>query len=209
MPSYKAILFEVLIFFSFAFIHSILVTDTAKRLVASRMGDVFVKSVYRFLFTCLSLLSVLIVIIILIKIPDKNLITLPVWLKILFHLIQLIGIMFLILPFRSIDIFEYTGIKQILTYLKKRNINGDIEGIKQTGLMTEGIYGVVRHPLYLGGILIFTFNPHITQNMLTLSILADLYFIIGALIEKKRLKKRFGNVYINYMKDVPMFIPFA
>ena len=67
----------------------------------------------------------------------------------------------------------------------KKEIKGDAEGITQTRLVKTGVYSLVRHPLYLAGIIIFTFEPNITRNWLAVSILADIYFIFGAFMEEK------------------------
>jgi protein-S-isoprenylcysteine O-methyltransferase Ste14 len=38
-------------------------------------------------------------------------------------------------------------------------------------------------------------------------VLADLYFIYGALVEQRRFLGRFGEEYREYMKKVPLLIP--
>jgi protein-S-isoprenylcysteine O-methyltransferase Ste14 len=70
-----------------------------------------------------------------------------------------------------------------------------------------GVYGIVRHPLYLAGIIVFTFNPHVTINSLTTAVLADLYFLFGMVIEERRLVEIFGDEYRKYRERVPRMIP--
>jgi protein-S-isoprenylcysteine O-methyltransferase Ste14 len=199
--------FIAALFIAFAITHSVCVTDTVKKLMRSLLGETFVKAAYRFLFTCFSVLSVAIVFGLIRTLPDRTLLVMPVWLKVAFHLLQAAGAFVGIMPFLRFSILEFAGVSQLFSYLKNRTMPGDIEGISGSGLMTDGIYGVVRHPLYLAGILIFTFNPYITVNSLMVTVLADLYFVIGALIEEKRLRSRFGEEYEEYMKKVPRFIP--
>ena len=74
-------------------------------------------------------------------------------------------------------------------------------------LATQGWYGAVRHPLYLLSILFMFLNPVMTVRWLLLSCIATLYFIIGALIEEKRLLKEYGEAYIRYREQVPFIVP--
>lgn len=82
-----------------------------------------------------------------------------------------------------------------------------MEGITQTRLVKSGVYGIVRHPLYLAGIVVMTFSPTLTRNRITVSILADLYFVFGAFIEERRYIRYFGREYLDYMKEVPRLLP--
>ena len=74
-------------------------------------------------------------------------------------------------------------------------------------LATHGWYGIVRHPLYLLSILFMFMNPVMTMRWLLLSCMASLYFIIGALIEEKRLLKEYGETYNRYREQVPFIVP--
>jgi protein-S-isoprenylcysteine O-methyltransferase Ste14 len=123
------------------------------------------------------------------------------------HGIQVLGLVIGILSLNAGKPFEFVGIAQAVRYITRREVKGDEEGITGDRLVKTGLYGIVRHPMYLAGIMIFTFEPNITRNWLTVSVLADIYFIIGAFIEERRLIKRFGDEYIQYMKEVPRFIP--
>jgi len=74
-------------------------------------------------------------------------------------------------------------------------------------LATQGWYRIVRHPLYLLSILFMFMNPVMTVRWLLLSCMATLYFIIGALIEEKRLLKEYGEAYNRYREQVPFIVP--
>lgn len=78
--------------------------------------------------------------------------------------------------------------------------------IPQT-LTTTGWYGIVRHPLYLLSIIFMFSNPVMTVRWMILACIATLYFIIGALIEEKRLQKEFGEEYSRYREQVPFILP--
>lgn len=126
--------------------------------------------------------------------------------KLFGHAMQALGITISAAAFWHFHIGEFLGISQAVRSLRGTVHHGDEEGLRQT-LVTTGIYGMVRHPMYLAGILIFTFNPYITRNLLTVSVTADIYFVAGAFLEEQRLIRRFGDEYRRYMKRVPRFLP--
>lgn len=74
-------------------------------------------------------------------------------------------------------------------------------------LVTGGWYAVVRHPLYLFSILFLVLNPVMTGQWFLLAILSTVYFVVGALIEEKRLMRLFGDEYRRYRREVPFIIP--
>lgn len=76
-------------------------------------------------------------------------------------------------------------------------------------LVTSGCYSIVRHPLYLFSMLFLLSNPVVTVRWLILSLFSFAYFIIGALVEERRLLAEFGNEYQRYRQKVPFLIPNA
>ena len=71
----------------------------------------------------------------------------------------------------------------------------------------EGILRYVRHPWYSGGLaLIWVFGPITDVTALVRTILT-LYFIIGTLLEERKLVRELGEPYRNYCRQVPMLIP--
>ncbi len=195
------------IFLSFALIHSLFLSRALKKRIAILIGQPLMQGFYRLFYTILSVLTLIIAAWLIYNIPDYRLIELPVWLEFLFRGMQLSGIALFIYASNHFNILEFSGLRQAISYISKRPQGGDIEGLSKNTLVTNGAYAIVRHPMYLAGILIFTFNPDITAKGLTLTVLADLYLIFGAWIESKRYVKDFGQRYIQYMKEVPMLVP--
>jgi protein-S-isoprenylcysteine O-methyltransferase Ste14 len=73
------------------------------------------------------------------------------------------------------------------------------------GLITWGIYGVVRHPMYVGAMLAFLswafFIPHWLTVLLAIINIAIVYwYILGG---DQRNIEIFGSEYEGYMQDVP------
>ena len=77
-------------------------------------------------------------------------------------------------------------------------------------LVKSGIYGYIRHPLYLSIFLLGTGimlkNPEKVQLVLGIVNLIAVY--ITARIEENEMIAKFGDQYRIYMKETKMFIPF-
>jgi protein-S-isoprenylcysteine O-methyltransferase Ste14 len=92
---------------------------------------------------------------------------------------------------------------------------GDFLGISQLRsaiaqprkLATSGWYARVRHPLYLFSALFLVLNPVMTAQWFLLTIFSTAYFIVGGMIEERRLLKEFGDEYKRYRQRVPFMIP--
>jgi protein-S-isoprenylcysteine O-methyltransferase Ste14 len=103
----------------------------------------------------------------------------------------------------------------ILVDCVRRTGTGDFLGIRQLRrgpdvphqLVTGGYYAIVRHPLYLFSIAFLLLNPVMTAQWLLLTVLSTPYFVIGALIEERRLLEEFGDQYRQYRQRVPFIIP--
>jgi protein-S-isoprenylcysteine O-methyltransferase Ste14 len=78
-------------------------------------------------------------------------------------------------------------------------------------LVTSGIYQYVRHPQYLGFLLItlgMNFLWITISTLLLWPILAILYYRL-AKGEDRRMREKFGEEYRKYEREVPMFLPFT
>jgi protein-S-isoprenylcysteine O-methyltransferase Ste14 len=81
-----------------------------------------------------------------------------------------------------------------------------------TNLITDGPFGYVRNPLYVGNILMYTgFGVMSNALMPWLPLCALVYFVFQyAMIvsrEEQYLRKAFGEEYARYVKNVPRFLP--
>ncbi len=197
----------ILIFLVFALVHSIMITQKFKYAWRSFFGDIFMRVFYRAFYNTVSFITAVIAFFLIHQLPDQEIWAAPVWLRWIMNGVQVSGFVFGLFAFEYLDTWEFIGIKQIGRYASRREVTGNIEGLTQKELVTNGVYGIVRHPLYVAGLVIFTFNPHITVNRLTITVLADCYFLFGMFIEERRFLRIFGDQYRAYMKRVPRFIP--
>ncbi len=78
-------------------------------------------------------------------------------------------------------------------------------------LVKSGIYGYIRHPLYLSvllfGLGIMLKDAGTTQLLLGFILLTAIY--LTALTEEKEMIAKFGDEYRDYMSESKMFVPFV
>jgi protein-S-isoprenylcysteine O-methyltransferase Ste14 len=173
----------------------------------SGLGGEFVKGYYRLLYNAFGFLTAGVAVYLILQIPDVPLWSAPPWLRWPMHGMELLGAYVGIRAFRIFDVREFLGVKQASRHVRGKKVEGDAEGIRINRLVTTGVYGLTRNPMYLGGILIFSFWPYVTRNRLAVCALADAYFVFGALVEERRMLKRFGLEYRRYKEEVPLLLP--
>ncbi len=84
------------------------------------------------------------------------------------------------------------------------------DGQVAISLNTTGIYSLVRHPLYLGNFLMWLGVAFLIADIWFTIIFILLFWINYERImfaEEQFLRKKFGDDYLNWSKDVPLFIP--
>jgi methanethiol S-methyltransferase len=70
----------------------------------------------------------------------------------------------------------------------------------------SGIHRVIRHPWYLGGILI-VWARDLNVSTILINMVISIYFIIGSILEERKLVSEFGERYREYQQTVSMLIP--
>jgi protein-S-isoprenylcysteine O-methyltransferase Ste14 len=101
-----------------------------------------------------------------------------------------------------IDHFELFGLSQVWRYF---------QGQPQAapGFKTPMFYKDVRHPLYLGWVISFWATPVMTAGHLLFASLWTIYIFVALGYEERDLMHRFGDQYRDYMRRVPMIIPWG
>lgn len=72
---------------------------------------------------------------------------------------------------------------------------------------TPYLYRYVRHPLYLGWLLVFWATPSMSAGHLLFAAGMSIYILIGMAHEERDLRRVFGEAYRDYRARVPALIP--
>jgi protein-S-isoprenylcysteine O-methyltransferase Ste14 len=118
--------------------------------------------------------------------------------------LKLAGLVILVLPgatIMMISIFKYfkllSGVRSLY------------EPRPPVGLKLDGVHKFVRHPLYSGTLLfvwgLFLIFPFL-NNLIAVAAITG-YVVIGIKFEEKKLLNEFGNVYAEYIRNVPALLP--
>jgi hypothetical protein len=177
-------------------------------MLSKYIGDRYMQCYYRLFFVIFSAIAMCTAFLIIIGLPDIYLFNAPGWIKWPMYLIQISGMLFGMMSLRELKPSEFFGIRQMKDCLKENNSGLTISPVSDPSrfnLYKNGVYSIVRHPIYLAGIIMISFQPVITHNRLTVTIIADVYFIYAALKEEYLLLRHIKVPYKEYMKEVPMF----
>lgn len=72
---------------------------------------------------------------------------------------------------------------------------------------TPMLYSRVRHPLYIGWTIAFWATPTMTLGHALFAASLTLYMAIAVVFEERDLVEHFGEMYRDYQRTVPMFVP--
>lgn len=188
----------------FSIVHSILARLPIKAWVGRRMGKRAYEGLYRLGYNALAGITFLPVLYILFFMPGGRVWSFDGLAALPFRLLQLTGIIGLTISLLQIDLGRFIGTRQMRAYL-----NGDPLPLPPEPLKTNGVYGLVRHPLYLFSLLVLWFTPNMTSTALVFVITATIYFVLGSILEERTMVKLFGQTYQQYQQRVPWLVPFV
>jgi methanethiol S-methyltransferase len=99
----------------------------------------------------------------------------------------------------QINHFDLFGLRQVWFYLKG-------EPYQPLKFGTPGLYKLVRHPLYVGWLMVFWSAPVMTVAHLVFALMTTAYILVAIQFEERDLM-RLHREYVEYKKSVPMLIP--
>jgi len=98
-----------------------------------------------------------------------------------------------------INHFDLFGLRQVWLHLRGHNYTGLKFG-------TPGLYRLVRHPLYVGWLMVFWSAPVMTVAHLVFALGTTAYILIAIQFEERDLM-RVHSEYAEYRQRVPMMLP--
>jgi protein-S-isoprenylcysteine O-methyltransferase Ste14 len=184
--------------------HSATASAACKTRVASLLGQRSFLGLYRLSYSILSVLTFLPVVSLLTARPGSTVwnaqgVTADVLLAI--RAMAGIGVAAALM---QIDALRFLGIKDASAYFRGRELPLPAER-----LATGGIYRLVRHPLYLFSMIALWTSPIMTESLLGFTLGATIYFVVGSILEERKMAGAFGEEWSAYREAVPWLIPFV
>ncbi|MEP7311765.1 MAG: methanethiol S-methyltransferase [Pseudomonadota bacterium] len=99
-----------------------------------------------------------------------------------------------------IDHFDLFGLAQVW-----RNARGT--SYRPPQFHTPSLYKLVRHPLYIGWLVIFWAAPTMTVAHLVFALMTTAYILVAIQFEERDLVDTFGSDYVEYRRRTPMIVP--
>lgn len=186
-----------------AVLHSVVAGQTVKGWFRFRFGERAYHGLYRIIYNSFATLSIAPILLWVYLRSNSVIWRLPLGLEPLLLVVQGIGLVGLVVSLLQIDLGRFAGISQLRAYAA-----GAALPLPEEPLQTGGLYGVIRHPLYLFSLLVLWPVSSMTDTLLAFNIAATLYFVFGSLLEEQRLAAAFGPSYEDYRRRVPWLIPF-
>jgi len=178
-------------------IHSLLASDRVKQYIL-RINPV-ASTFYRLVYNLIALVLLVPVALAYRHANEAFLYGLDWWHQVIGMTLSLFGLYILVVGFKNYNPDEFLGTYQLKT---RRPFHPE-------KLVVDGWNGIVRHPLYLGGLLfgwgLLVIWP--TSSLLITNVLVSGYLIIGTMLEEKKLIREFGEEYRAYQKTTSMLIP--
>jgi protein-S-isoprenylcysteine O-methyltransferase Ste14 len=175
-----------------AALHSLLLQDGLRARLQSVLG--LRTAVYRLLYSVISLATILPVLMYYWSVDGGRTHLWPwPWLVIQL-LLQAVGWGLMLWAWRSfsrngLDLFGWGQARQA--------------GEPQPVLVTSGAYARLRHPMNVAGLVIIWARPLGAADLVTNAVLTA-YMILGSIHEERRLRRQFGQAYLDYVARVPV-----
>lgn len=108
---------------------------------------------------------------------------------VMLYIVQAFGIVLTIAAARVVGVWELAGVKQ-------PDLSQPIE------FKAEGPFGLVRHPIYLGWVLMVFATPTMTMTRLLFAVVSTVYLIAAIPLEERLLVDNFGDKYRAYQQQM-------
>lgn len=99
-----------------------------------------------------------------------------------------------------INHFDLFGLRQVYLYFCNRPYTS-------LGFRSPTLYKYIRHPLYLGWLMVFWGTPVMTVTHLVFALATTAYIFVAIQLEERDLVKVHGDEYLKYRRRIPMILP--
>jgi protein-S-isoprenylcysteine O-methyltransferase Ste14 len=188
-----------LVWLLWCFFHSALISMRVTGYLKQRLGDRF--RYYRLAYNGFSLATLIPVVLYGYSVQGEPLFSWEGYWRVVQVFLLAVSVFLFVAGGRYYDGLSFLGLRQ----LRSRS---SCAGLTETcGLNTKGILGVVRHPWYAGGMMII-WAKDLDMSAIVTNVILTGYFIVGTLLEERKLSVEFPETYKEYQQKVSMFFPY-
>jgi protein-S-isoprenylcysteine O-methyltransferase Ste14 len=124
----------------------------------------------------------------------------PGWLRGLLYGLHGAGWVIMVLATFHINHLDFFGLGPVWRHLRR-------QPLREAPFSARYLYGLVRHPISLGWMIVFWATPDMTLGHALMATLATAYILVITPVEERDLKQAIGPAYHTYRERVPAFIP--
>jgi protein-S-isoprenylcysteine O-methyltransferase Ste14 len=181
------VLVNIGLFSVFALHHSLFARPRVKRWI----GEVFGPDLERSVYVWIASLLFIVVCAAWMPVPGQ------IWrvegpLAVGFAAVQVAAGVLTVLGARRLDVLELAGIRQLFPQ----------EGQRPLALLDDGLYGLVRHPIYLGWLLLVWPAADMNGTRFLFAAVSTAYLVAAVPWEERALAGTFGATYDEYKRRV-------
>jgi len=191
--------FVLLLWILWCTLHSTLIATPVTDYLKKKLGDWF--RFYRLFFNAVSLATLLPVAYYSISIRQAPVFRWEGYLMIVKYLLLATSITLFVAGGRHYSMSQFLGIRQIKTGRVAAALS------EHETFNTSGILRAIRHPWYTASLIVI-WARDVSLSTLLINIVISTYFVIGTILEERKLLLEFGENYREYQKNVSMFIPY-
>ena len=187
---------------AFGFAHSWLAGAGIKQTIRQRIGDRAYEGFYRMGYNLFAILTLAPVFALVVIQPGGIVWHVEGVPALILLVIQVLGAIGMTISVLQIDGMRFIGLSQIRAYFSAAPLP-----LPEEPLQLKGVYALVRHPLYLFSLLMIWPFPTMTEALFAFNLASTLYFVVGSLLEERRLVTAYGDTYRRYQQQVAWLIP--
>ena len=200
MPAFQVLIALLL----YGVLHSLTAATGWKARVAAVIGERAFLGLYRLAYSIVSVVTLLPILGLMSAQPGGTMWSISGLMASVLSALRVLGGFGLALALVQIDSLRFLGIKEAIAYFRGRTLPLPAER-----LATRGVYRLVRHPLYLFSMLALWASPVMMESQLGFTLGATIYFVVGSILEERKMALAFGAAYVDYRNTVPRLIPFV
>lgn len=188
----------IILWLGWCALHSLLITKNVTGYLQPRLGRWV--PYYRLFYNCIALLTLIPVLGYTLSMEGTIVFYWQGGFRIIQALLLVLASFFFIAGANRYDMAQFLGLRQIRADKACSALTDDCL------LDTKGILNVVRHPWYTGGILL-VWSRDLRVETVLVNLVISGYFIIGAVLEERKLVGEYGTEYKAYQQRVSMLVP--